>query len=144
MTSVYEIEPGEYNNALAEELKKIPEYEVPEWAYFVKTSVARARIPASEDWWYNRAASILRQVYIKGVVGVNRLKTKYGGRKDRGAQPPEFRKASGKIIRLILQQSEKAGLLQKSETKKKGRELTKQGKEFLDDVAGKVKGGKKE
>jgi small subunit ribosomal protein S19e len=138
MTTLYDIEPGEYNTALAEELKKIPEFEVPEWAHFVKTSVARERVPTEADWWYKRAASILRQVYIKGVVGVNRLKTKYGGRKNRGVRPAEFRKASGKIIRLILQQSEKAGLLKKSETKKKGRELTKQGKKFLDEVAGKL------
>jgi len=142
MTTIYDVNPQEYNKVLAEELKKIPEFEAPSWSYFVKTSASRARPPIENDWWYKRAASILRQIYIKGVIGVNRLKTKYGGRKDRGSQPAEFRKASGKIIRLILQQAEKAGLLKKSETKKKGRELTKQGKKFMDDIADKIIGGK--
>ncbi|MEM3405789.1 MAG: 30S ribosomal protein S19e [Candidatus Pacearchaeota archaeon] len=139
MASIYEIDPAVYNKFLAEELKKIQEFKVPKWSLFVKTSVARARPPAEKDWWYKRAASILRQIYIKGVVGVNRLKTRYGGRKDRGMKPAEFRKGSGKIIRTILQQGEKAGFLQKSRGKRKGRELTKEGKKFLEDVAEKIK-----
>jgi len=110
-------------------------FEMPEWAYFVKTSVARARPPADSDWWHLRAASILRQIYIKGVIGVEKLRTKYGGRKDRGMRPKEFRKGSGKIIRVILQQAEKAGLLEKIKDKKSGRKLTKKGKQLLDEVA---------
>jgi len=131
--AVYDIEPQEYNKKLAEALKKVSEFQVPEWAYFVKTSVARQRPPA-EEFWHNRAASILRQIYIRGVVGVSRLRTKYGGRKKRGVRPEEFRKASGKIIRLILQQAEKAGLLEKSEGKKKGRKLTGKGIKFLESI----------
>lgn len=130
---VYEIEAGEYNNKLAIELAKLPEFEAPEWSYFVKTSVARSR-PPQDNFWHKRAASILRQIYIKGVVGVSRLRTKYGGRKKRGMRPEEFRKASGKIIRLILQQAEKAGLLEKSEGKKKGRKLTIKGVKFLEEI----------
>jgi small subunit ribosomal protein S19e len=144
MTStVYDVDAGKFNIALAEELKKIESFVIPEWAYFVKTAVARERPPQDENWWYNRAASILRQAYTRGVVGVNRLKSRYGGRKNRGARPAEFRKGSGKIIRLILQQSEQAGLLKKSETKRKGRELTEKGKKFMDDVADKIIAGNK-
>jgi len=132
--TVYEIDPQEYNEKLAEALKKLPEFEAPEWSYFVKSSVARARPPQEANFWHIRAASILRQIYIKGVVGVGRLRTKYGGRKKRGMPPAEFRKASGKIIRLILQQAEKAGLLEKSIGKKKGRKLTKKGVKFMEDI----------
>ena len=131
--AVYDIEPQEYNKKLAEALKQFPEFEVPEWSYFVKTSVARER-PPTDEFWHKRAASILRQVYIKGVVGVSRLKTKYGGRKNRGMKPEEFRKGSGKIIRLILQQAEKAGLLEKAKGKKAGRKLTSKGIKFLDEI----------
>lgn len=131
--AVYDIEPQEYNKKLAEALKKLEEFEVPAWSNFVKTSVSRQR-PPQEEFWHNRAASILRQIYIKGVVGVSRLRTKYGGRKKRGVRPEEFRKASGKIIRLILQQAEKAGLLEKSTGKKKGRKLTSKGIKFLESV----------
>ena len=117
--SIYEIPADLYNKKLADALKNLEEFKMPEWANYVKTSVARARPPVETDWWHKRAASILRQIYIKGVVGVNRLKTRYGGRKNRGMKPERFRKGSGKIIRIILQQAEKAGFLMKSETKKK-------------------------
>lgn len=131
--AVYDIEPQEYNKKLALELAKLPEMTAPEWSQFVKTSVARVRVPENA-WWHNRAASILRQIYINGVVGVSRLRTRYGGRKKRGVRPEEFRKASGKIIRLILQQAERAGLLEKASGKKPGRKLTGKGVKFLESI----------
>lgn len=131
--AVYDIPADEYNKKLAEALKKLEEFEAPEWSYFVKTSVARSR-PPNEEFWHKRAASILRQIYIKGIVGVGRLRTRYGGRKKRGMKPEEFRKASGKMIRLMLQQAEKAGLLEKSSGKKKGRKLTSKGIKFLEGI----------
>jgi small subunit ribosomal protein S19e len=78
----------------------------------------------------------MRQIYLNHSVGVNRLKTRYGSKKNRGVQPEKFRKASGKMIRVILQQGEKAGLLEKfSEPgKRAGRVLTKQGKELLENL----------
>jgi len=133
---VYEIPADLYNKKLAEALKQLEEFKMPEWANYVKTSVARARPPVEEDWWHKRAASILRQIYIKEVVGVNRLKTRYGGRKNRGMKPEKFRKGSGKIIRTILQQAEKAGIVEKIKAKKSGRQLTKKGKEFLEGIKG--------
>jgi small subunit ribosomal protein S19e len=139
MTSVYEAEPKKFLSKLAGELKKLDEFKMPEWSLYVKTSTARARPPIENDFWYTRAGSILRQIYFRGVIGVNRLKTKYGGRKKRGVKPAEFRKAGGKIIRVILQQAEKAGLVEKSKSKKAGRQLTKKGKEFLDKIAGESK-----
>lgn len=132
-SSVYEIPAQKYNEILAEALKKIPEFQMPEWALFVKTGMSRIKPPVSNDWWYNRAASILRQIYLNNVVGVNRLRTRYGSRKNRGMKPERFKKAGGKIIRMILQQGEKAGFLEKvKEGKRFGRRLTKSGKEFLE------------
>jgi len=134
--SIYEIPADLYNKKLAEALKKNPEFKIPEWAFFVKSSVSKERPPIDEDFWFKRAASILRQLYIHGVVGVGRLRTRYGGRKNRGMKPEEFRKASGKIIRVILQQAEKAGLAEKVKDKKAGRRLTEKGKEFLESIKG--------
>ena len=139
MTTIYDVDAGKYNEKLAEELKKLEEFKMPEWASLVKTSVARARPPADPDFWYKRAASILRQIHVRGVVGVNKLRTKYGGRKKRGAKPEEFRKAGGKLIRTILQQAEAAGLIEKAGGKKKGRQLTKKGLEFMNKAAEEVK-----
>lgn len=132
--TIYNIAPREFNNKLAEELKKISEFEAPEWIYFVKSSVARERPIQEPDFWHKRAASILRQIYIHGTVGVNRLKKRYGGRKSRGVKPSRKRQGSGKIIRVILQQAEKAGLLEKAIQKSKGRKLTDKGKKLLEGI----------
>ena len=131
---IYEKEPQEYNEKLAKALKEIPGLEMPGWGDFVKTGNAKERPPEEPDWWYKRMASILRQLYIRGVVGVGRLRTRYGSRKNRGAKPDRFRKASGKIIRIILQQAEAAGLVEKITGKQWGRRLTQHGRKFLDDI----------
>lgn len=130
------INPHEYNKNLAEALKEIKEFKKPEWVDFVKTSVAKERPTIEEDFWHKRAASILRQIYSKGVVGVQRLRTRYGGRKNRGKQPAIFMKGGGNIIRKILQQAESAGLVEKSQGKKPGRQLTTKGKLFLESIKG--------
>jgi len=133
--SVYDIPAQEYNDKLAEALAKMPEFKMPDWAIFIKTGVSRIKPPEADDWWHKRAASILRQIYINGVVGVGRLRVRYGGRYNRGMKPEIFMKSSGKIIRIILQQSEAAGFLQKGEIKgRKGRTLTDKGKEFMEAI----------
>ena len=138
--SVYDLGSQEYNLKLAEALKKIPEFIEPEWAKFVKSGPAKERPIEDPDFWHKRAASILKQVYKKEIVGVNRLRTKYGSKKNRGFKPEEFRKASGKIIRVILQQSDKAGLTEIAKnirgvrSKKPGRKLTIKGKKLLEDL----------
>jgi len=140
MNPVFELNSQEYNLKLAEALKQIPEFKEPEWAQFVKSGPAKERPIEDEDFWYKRSASILRQIYLKGIVGVNKLRTKYGSKKDRGMRPEEFRKAGGKIIRTILQQSDKAGFTEIAKTirgvrsKKPGRQLTDQGKKFLEEI----------
>jgi len=131
---IYAKDPVKYIPALAEALKKIPEFESPEWASYVKTGTSRERPPAADDFWYTRAASILRQLYIKGVVGVGKLRNRYGSRKDRGGKPDRFRKAGGKVIRVILQQAEAAGLVEKVTRLQHGRRLTATGRDLLDSI----------
>jgi small subunit ribosomal protein S19e len=138
--SVYEMNAQEYNLKLAEALKEVPEFKAPEWVQFVKSGPAKDRPIEDEDFWLKRSASVLRNVYRKGSVGVERLRTKYGSKKNRGFKPEEFRKASGKIIRVILQQSDAAGFteIQKAvkgvRSKKPGRILTEKGKKFLESI----------
>ncbi len=140
MTSVFELNAQEYNLKLAEALKQIPEFKQPEWISFVKSGPAKERPIDEEDFWYKRSASILRQIYKKNIVGVSRLRTKYGSKKNRGMKPEEFRKAGGKIIRTILQQSDAAGFTEIAKAikgvrgKKPGRQLTAKGKEFLEAI----------
>ena len=140
MKTVYELNAHEYNLKLAEALKKISEFKQPEWANFVKSGPAKERPIDDVDFWYKRSASILRQIYKKNIVGVSRLRTKYGSKKNRGFKPEEFRKASGKIIRTILQQCDAAGLTEIAKTikgvrgKKPGRQLTQKGKLLLEGI----------
>lgn len=131
---IFSKDPEKFIPALADALKNIPEFQFPEWVRFVKSGTSKQRPPADENFWFIRAASILRQLYIKGVVGVGKLRTKYGSKKDRGGRPDEFRKASGKIIRTILQQAEKAGLVEKVSRLQHGRRLTGKGRDFLDSI----------
>lgn len=139
-SSVYSLDAQEYNKKLAEALKKVPEFKAPEWIVFVKSGPSKQRPIEEEDFWHKRAASILRQIYKKNVVGVNRLRTKYGSRKSRGFKPEKFVRSSGKIIRVILQQSDKAGFTEIAKTvrgvrsKKPGRQLTEKGKKFLEAI----------
>jgi len=134
MTSVNTIEAGRYTKLLAETLKKSGDFEQPAWISFVKSGAGRMRPINDPDFWYKRAASILRQMYIKGVVGVGRLRTRYGNRKNKGMKPAHFYKGGGKIIRVILQQAESAGLMEKVKGTHSGRKLTTKGKELLDGV----------
>ena len=138
--AVYDIEAQEFNLKLAEALKKIPEFKQPEWSKFVKSGPAKSRPIEDLDFWYKRSASILKQIYKKNIVGVNRLKTKYGSKKNRGYKPERFKKAGGKIIRTILQQADAAGLTEIAKQvrgvrrKKPGRQLTQKGREFLENI----------
>ncbi|MFC1685935.1 30S ribosomal protein S19e [Nanoarchaeota archaeon] len=135
-TSLYDLEGGKYTTKLASKLKEMGEFEMPEWANYVKTSSTKERPPIDLNWWYARAASILRQIYLKGTLGVGRLSTKYGSKQNRGGKPSRFYSGGKKIIRTILQQSEKAGFLEKVTEGRHGRKLTKKGKQFLDEAAG--------
>lgn len=130
MKTALDIEPNKFIEALAERLKGL--VEEPEYIKFVKTGAHVERPPEQEDFWYIRCASILRQAYKQPRVGVNRLRTHYGGRKNFGVKPEHHVKAGGKIIRNALQALEKAGLLEKAE---KGRKLSSKGRKLLDEVA---------
>ncbi len=113
----------------------VSEVKPPDWALFVKTGANKDRPPMQEDWWYWRAASLLRKLYLHGPVGLERLRTAYGYRAKIGSEMrrEHFRKAGGAIIRKILQQLEKAGLVEK--VPGKGRVLSPKGKSLLDKLA---------
>lgn len=137
MTSVKEVDTQHLIIKAAEALEKIPEFKPPEWAAFVKTGVSRQRSPSQANWWWIRSAAILRKVYLNQKVGVSKLRKAYGGRKNRGHKPEHKYRASGSIIRKILQQHEKAGFV-KTE-KGKGRTITPKGQKFLDGIAKSLK-----
>jgi len=134
MATIYDTNPNKLIEKAANALRN--EIKAPEWSRFVKTGMAKERLPMENDWWYKRAASILRKIYILGPIGTNKLKVAYGSKKNRGSKPEKFYPASGKIIRTILQQLEKLGYISKEEKGvHKGRRITPKGKSFLDKLA---------
>lgn len=136
MTTVYDVNAHDLLTRLTEDLKEVGEVTPPVWSRYVKTGACKERPPVQDDWWYIRAASLLRRLYINGPVGVERLRRYYGGKKNRGHKPEKFRKASGAIIRTILKQLEEAGFVEKVS---KGRKLTPKGASHLDRLAYEVK-----
>ena len=112
----------------------------PEWALYAKTGAHKQRPPTQDDWWTTRNAAILRSVALLGPIGTNKLRVKYGGKKNRGKKPSRFCIASGNVIRKSLQQLTAAGLIKEGQVKNhKGRIITKEGLAVLNSVAKELK-----
>lgn len=136
MANALEVDPNELIERAAKQLEEQKLVQPPEWSAYVKTGMHADRPPANKNWWYMRSAAILRSIYKLGLVGTSKLRTKYGGRKNRGYRPERFYRGGGSIIRKAMQQLEKSGLLIKVEKgQDRGRKLTGKGKSFLDKIA---------
>jgi len=148
MATVYDVSAPDLIEAAAKDLKEKQKFTRPEWTKFVKTGVHAERCPENPDWWWIRAASVLRKIYINGPVGVSRLRTVYGGRKNRGSKPEKFRRGAGKIIRTILQEFDELNFTKKAVKTQtqlaKGRAITKEGQSYLDKIATDIMLSKKE
>ncbi|MEA3343189.1 MAG: 30S ribosomal protein S19e [archaeon] len=136
MTTVYDVDPNKLIEETAKELKKDENISPPEWSHFTKTGAHKERVPTDTDWWYTRAAAILRRIYTE-KQGVSALRRAYGGRKNKGYKPERFTQGSGSIARKALQQLEKSSLVKKE---KNGRAITPKGRKLLDNIASKIIG----
>ena len=135
MVSVHEVPQHKLIPALAEQMKSVPGIEEPEWAKFVKTGSHAERTPHEADWWFTRAASLMRKLYLHGPVGLGDLERAYGGNKALAYFPKHHRDAGGSNIRKILRQLEQAELVTKTP---KGRVLTSKGIGMLDKLSGQL------
>jgi len=140
VVTVRDVDAQKLVRAVKEELKSVKELQPPAWSMFAKSGVSRQRPPEQPDFWYVRGASVLRRIYLDGPVGVEKLRTFYGGRKRRLTRPARFRRGSGSVVRKLLQQLEAAGFVEK-EKNGNGRKITPKGKKFLDNIANKVAKG---
>ncbi|MCD6237693.1 MAG: 30S ribosomal protein S19e [Thermoplasmata archaeon] len=136
MTTAYDVPADMLIKKLADKLKEIKAVTPPEWSKYVRTGIHTENPPLNQDWWHIRCASVLRKVYIKKHIGVERLRAEYGGKRDRGSKPYRAVKGSGAIVREILQQLEEAGLL--SKIKGRGRVITPKGQSLVDNTAHEV------
>ncbi|KAG0774999.1 hypothetical protein G6F22_013630 [Rhizopus arrhizus] len=119
--------------AYAAYLKRTGKLEVPKWVDLVKTGTFKELAPYDPDWYYVRAASVARHIYIRKNVGVGALNKVHGGTVNRGSRPSHHVDASGSVNRKVLQSLEKIGVLEKD--KKGGRKITQDGQRDLDRIA---------
>ena len=132
MVNVHDVPSQKLIGALAEQMKSVPGIEEPEWAKYVKTGSHTERVPHESDWWFTRAASLMRKLYLHGPIGLGDLKRAYGGSKALAYFPKHHRDAGGSNIRKILMQLEQAELVAKTP---KGRVLTPKGTGMIDKVS---------
>jgi small subunit ribosomal protein S19e len=134
MANVLDVDASEFIQRASEKLKgsNVPK---PSYMDYVKSGAGKERIPASPDFWYVRCASILRQVYLNGPLGVSALRTRYGNRKRHVVHRHHHMKAGGSIIKDAFDALEKLGYVKKTS---KGRIITPQGKSFADKVSNEI------
>jgi len=130
MANVYDVKSSEVIRLAAERLKE-KKMKVPYYVGFVKSGANRERVPQDPDFWYVRSASILRQVYLNGPIGVSKLRTRYGSRKEHVVHRRHHTKAGGSMIRDSFMELEKLGYVKNT---KSGRIITPQGKSFMDKI----------
>ncbi len=134
MTTPHDVPASQFIKSLAKYLKEnVEQVQPPAWAAVSKTGSHVEKQPQDADWWYTRSASILRKVYVHGPIGLEKLRSDYGGRKGFSVKPNHASKSGGSNIRKILQQLESAELIQI--TRPKGRVMTPKGRKMLQEVS---------
>jgi small subunit ribosomal protein S19e len=121
MSKVYtlkDVSSHEFVVEYAQHLKKTGKMDVPKWIDIAKTAPFKELAPYDEDYYYIRAASIARKIYLRQGTGVGAFRKVYGGRKNRGTKKEHFQKASGGLIRSILKNLESMGVVEKCTTAK--------------------------
>jgi small subunit ribosomal protein S19e len=134
--TVRDIAAKDFIEAYAEHLKNSDKFELPVWADTVKTATFKELAPYGDDWYYIRAASVARKVYLRPGVGVGTLRKWYGGNFRNGTRSEHFRKANAGIIRSVLLQLENMKVTEKTEGG--GRRMTRVGQQDLDRIANAV------
>ena len=132
MAKVYDV-PADLLISKLTEILKNEDIPAPPWTAFVKTGSHADKPPQNSEWWHIRCASLLRKIYLHGPIGINELRSMYGGGKAVGYGVASHRDAGGVIIRKAIHGLEKLGYVEKVE--KKGRILSKKGTQKLDRLA---------
>jgi len=133
VTSLRDVSAAEFIKAYAAHLKKSNRMVLPEWVDYVKTAAGRELPPLDPDWYYVRAASVARKIYLNHGLGVGALAHWYGKAAAKGNKPQHHVKASRKVIRHILNQLEETGIVEKLDNG--GRAVSREGQKDLDTIA---------
>ncbi|KAL4303409.1 hypothetical protein GQ457_10G015870 [Hibiscus cannabinus] len=103
--------PHDFVKAYAAHLKRSGKIELPSWTDIVKTGKFKELPPYDPDWYFIRAASMARKIYLRGGLGVGAFRRIYGGAKQNGSCPHHFCKSSGSVARHILQQLQNVNII---------------------------------
>ncbi|WFD30957.1 40S ribosomal protein S19 [Malassezia sp. CBS 17886] len=133
MPNVRDIDAAQFINAYAQHLKRSGKLEIPVWVDIVKTGAYKELAPYDPDWYYVRAASLARHIYLRKAVGVGKLQKLHGGSANRGMRPSHHSPASGSVQRKVLQSLEAIGVLEHHP--KGGRRISQDGMRDLDRIA---------
>jgi small subunit ribosomal protein S19e len=142
--TVLDVPANELINSVAMFFKEKNVIKLPKWSSLVKCSHANEIVPLNPDYMYYKAAAIARMLYItkSKTVGVGSIRTMFGKKERRGAQPAKFMRASGKIIRVLLQQLKENKYVENYKNKDQdvsyGLVLTSNGRTELDKIASKI------
>ncbi|GAA0158509.1 ribosomal protein [Lithospermum erythrorhizon] len=134
--TVKDVSPHDFVKAYANHIKRSGKIELPHWTDIVKTGKHKELAPYDPDWYYIRAASMARKIYLRGGLGVGAFRRIYGGSQRNGSRPPHFCMSSGAVARHILQQLQKMHIVDVDPSG--GRIITSSGQRDLDQVAGTV------
>ncbi|KAF6006096.1 ribosomal protein S19B [Brettanomyces bruxellensis] len=136
--TVRDVPAQEFIDSYAQFLQRQGKLEVPAYVELVKTSSGNEMPPQdAEGWFYKRAASVARHIYLRKNVGVGKLNKLYGNAGNRGSRPNKHVDASGSVNRKVVQSLEKLGILEISP--KGGRKISENGQRDLDRIAAQTK-----
>lgn len=132
--TVKDVPAQDFVVALAQHFKKSGKIELPQWHDIVKTGPFKELCPQDPDWYYVRAASMARKIYLRQGIGVGAFTKIYGGSQSNGAMPSHFARAAKGLHRHMLQQLQTIDIVAKQDGKS-GRFITRQGRRELDTIA---------
>ena len=127
--------------AMAAHLKQSGKLFVPNCTELMKQSHGNQRAPENPDWYFYRAASVLRHVYIHPGTGYGGLGKAFAIKKNNGSRPEKTVKATRGLLHWVCRSLEGLKLIAKG--KAKGRVLTREGRRKADAIAFNVKSGRK-
>ena len=76
--TVKDVPADKFVKEYAAHLKQADKLQLPAWVEIVKTAHWKELSPYDPDWYYTRAASVARHVYLKQGLGVGKLRKVYG------------------------------------------------------------------
>lgn len=142
---VEEVCPVKLIEKLSSALKEEKKVSRPAEADYIKTGHGKENAPEDPNWYYIRAASILRKLYMEEVKNPAKLKHGFGTlwfarvystSKNNGHKPSHTVTGSKSLVRGILQGLEKSMLV--ARVQKGGRRLTPTGKAYIESIASKT------